>query len=146
VFVLRSNKQKGTSEIWRAFASSALSNVNVTATLSHGLASFITVVNLAVWTRRARTVREPAGRRRAPTGIRRANGEAICCNMGTGQVLISPIPHTHTLKGEDSDETGFGPVSSVVSPTTAQLQRRTTKRLYSWAARLIAPFWGRRSL
>jgi len=31
----RTNGQRGTSEIWRAFATTALSNVTVTATLSH---------------------------------------------------------------------------------------------------------------
>jgi hypothetical protein len=34
VLVQRTNVQRGTSEIWRAFATSALSNVTVTATLS----------------------------------------------------------------------------------------------------------------
>jgi hypothetical protein len=45
--VLRSNKQKGTSEIWRAFASATLSNVTVTATLSHSVVSSITVVSFS---------------------------------------------------------------------------------------------------
>jgi len=43
--VLRSNKQKGTSEIWRAFAASPLSNAKVTATLSHSVVSSMTVVS-----------------------------------------------------------------------------------------------------
>lgn len=44
VLVLRENKQRGTSEIWRAFSSSPLSNTAVTATLSLSVASSITVV------------------------------------------------------------------------------------------------------
>jgi parallel beta-helix repeat protein len=43
--VLRSNKQSGTSEIWRAFASSPLSGVTVTAALSHSVVSSLTVVS-----------------------------------------------------------------------------------------------------
>jgi hypothetical protein len=43
--VLRSNKQKGTSEIWRAFAVSPLSNAQVTATLSHSVVSSMTAVS-----------------------------------------------------------------------------------------------------
>ncbi len=43
--VLRTNKQSGTSEIWRAFATSPLSNVTVTATLSHSVASSMTVLS-----------------------------------------------------------------------------------------------------
>jgi hypothetical protein len=43
--VLRSNKQSGTSEIWRAFASTPLSGITVTANLSHSVVSSITVVS-----------------------------------------------------------------------------------------------------
>jgi len=43
--VLRSNQQSGTSEIWRAFAPSTLSNVTVTAALSHSVVSSLTVVS-----------------------------------------------------------------------------------------------------
>jgi hypothetical protein len=42
--VRRTNTQRGTSEIWRAFAPAALSNVTVTATLSQSVAAAITVV------------------------------------------------------------------------------------------------------
>jgi hypothetical protein len=45
VLVVRTNKQSGTSEIWRAFAPSLLSNVKVTATLSQGVISSITVMS-----------------------------------------------------------------------------------------------------
>lgn len=45
--VLRTNVQRGTSEIWRAFAASTLSNVTVKATLSQSAVSSITVVSLA---------------------------------------------------------------------------------------------------
>lgn len=47
VLVLRTNKQSGTSEIWRAFAPSPLSNAKVTATLSHSVVSSITVVSFS---------------------------------------------------------------------------------------------------
>jgi len=45
VLVIRTNKQSGTSEIWRAFAASKLTNVTVTATLSHSVASSMTVLS-----------------------------------------------------------------------------------------------------
>jgi hypothetical protein len=44
VLVLRTNVQSGTAEIWRAFAASPLTNVTVTATLSHSVVSSMTVV------------------------------------------------------------------------------------------------------
>jgi hypothetical protein len=45
VLVERTNVQKGTAEIWRAFAPSALSGVTVTATLSQKVDSCITVMS-----------------------------------------------------------------------------------------------------
>src|ERR1700730_2787355 len=45
VLVQRTNVQLGTSEIWRAFAPSALTAVTVTATLSQGVLSSITVMS-----------------------------------------------------------------------------------------------------
>jgi hypothetical protein len=45
--VVRSNVQRGTAEIWRAFSASPLSNVSVTATLSQSVASSLTVVSLS---------------------------------------------------------------------------------------------------
>jgi hypothetical protein len=44
---LRSNEQKGTSEIWRPLASSGLSNVQVSAVFSHRAVSSITVVSFS---------------------------------------------------------------------------------------------------
>ena len=43
--VVRTNAQNGTSEIWRAFAASSLTNVSVTATLSQSVSSSITVIS-----------------------------------------------------------------------------------------------------
>ena len=43
--VVRSNVQPGTSEVWRAFATSILTNASVTATLSRGAGSSLTVVS-----------------------------------------------------------------------------------------------------
>ena len=45
VRVVRTNTQGGTSEIWRALATSALSQVTVSATLSQSVASSITVTS-----------------------------------------------------------------------------------------------------
>ena len=45
--VVRTNTQKGTSEIWRAFSSTTLSNVTVTATLSQSVVSSITVMTFS---------------------------------------------------------------------------------------------------
>jgi hypothetical protein len=42
--VKRTNTQRGTAEIWRAFSSTSLSSVSVTATLSQSVAASITVV------------------------------------------------------------------------------------------------------
>ncbi len=47
VLVLRTNVQSGTSEIWRAFAPSPLSNASVTATLSQAVDSSITVMSFS---------------------------------------------------------------------------------------------------
>jgi hypothetical protein len=47
VLVVRTNVQSGTSEIWRAFAPSQLSNVSVTATLSQSVVSSITLVSFS---------------------------------------------------------------------------------------------------
>jgi hypothetical protein len=44
VLVKRSNTQMGTAEIWRAFATTTLANVSVTATLSQSVAASISVV------------------------------------------------------------------------------------------------------
>ena len=43
--VARANAQPGTSEIWRAFATSTISNVTVTATISQSVVSTITVMS-----------------------------------------------------------------------------------------------------
>ena len=43
--VARTNAQSGSSEIWRAFAASSLSNVTVTATLSQSVVSSMTVMS-----------------------------------------------------------------------------------------------------
>ncbi len=45
--VVRTNAQSGTSEIWRAFATSPLSQVTVTATLSKSVASSMTVLTFS---------------------------------------------------------------------------------------------------
>lgn len=45
VLAVRSNSQSGTSEIWRAFAPSTLSNAMVTATLTQSVVSSITVLS-----------------------------------------------------------------------------------------------------
>jgi galactose oxidase-like protein/Big-like domain-containing protein/glyoxal oxidase-like protein/carboxypeptidase family protein len=45
--VVRTNTQSGTSEIWRAFSPSPLTNVTVTATLSQAIVSSMTVMSFA---------------------------------------------------------------------------------------------------
>jgi hypothetical protein len=45
VLVVRTNVQSGTSEIWRAFAPSPLTNVTVTATLSQSVSASMTVMS-----------------------------------------------------------------------------------------------------
>lgn len=47
VLVVRTNRQGGTAEIWRAFASAPLSDVSVTATLSGNVVSSITVMSFS---------------------------------------------------------------------------------------------------
>jgi len=43
--VLRTNKQKGTAEIWRAFSTSSLTNITVRATLSQSVTSSLSVIS-----------------------------------------------------------------------------------------------------
>ena len=43
--VVRTNSQRGTAEVWRAFAPARLTNISVTATLSQAVASSITVIS-----------------------------------------------------------------------------------------------------
>jgi hypothetical protein len=43
--VRRTNSQKGTSEIWRAFAATTLNNLTITATISQSVAASITVMS-----------------------------------------------------------------------------------------------------
>ena len=45
--VQRSNTQRGTAEIWRAFAPAVLTNASVTATLSQRMAASLTVVTIS---------------------------------------------------------------------------------------------------
>jgi outer membrane protein assembly factor BamB len=45
VLVVRTNAQRGTAEIWRAFSSSPLSSITVTATLSQSVVSSMTVMS-----------------------------------------------------------------------------------------------------
>ena len=45
VLVRRTNTQRGTSEVWRAFALSALTNITVTATLGQSAAASMTVMS-----------------------------------------------------------------------------------------------------
>ena len=47
VRVIRTNVQRGTAEIWRAFAASALTNVTVTATISQNVSSSVTVMSFS---------------------------------------------------------------------------------------------------
>jgi hypothetical protein len=47
VRVIRTNAQRGTAEIWRTFASSALTNVTVTASLSQNVSSSMTVMTFS---------------------------------------------------------------------------------------------------
>jgi hypothetical protein len=47
VRVVRTNVQFGPAEIWRAFANTPLTNVSVTATISHSVASSMTVMSFA---------------------------------------------------------------------------------------------------
>ena len=47
VRVIRTNVQRGTAEIWRAFAPSALTNVTVTAALSQSVSSSMTVMSFS---------------------------------------------------------------------------------------------------
>ena len=47
VLVRRTNTQRGTSEIWRTFATGTLASVSVTATLAQAASSSVTVVSVA---------------------------------------------------------------------------------------------------
>src|SRR6266403_2411143 len=108
VLVQRTNAQAGTAEIWRAFASSVLANVTVTATLSQRVLSSITVMSFtgvdtsgangagaigAIGTGNARTgvpaaslVTTRAGS--LVLGVGNDWDNAIARTVGTGQVLV----------------------------------------------------------
>src|SRR5882762_6614287 len=108
VLVQRTNAQAGTAEIWRAFASSVLPNVTVTATLSQRVLSSITVMSFtgvdtsgangagaigAIGTGNARTgvpaaslVTTRAGS--LVLGVGNDWDNAIARTVGTGQVLV----------------------------------------------------------
>ena len=63
VLVVRTNAQSGSSEIWRAFSPSPLTNVSVTATLSQSTVSSLTVMSFTGVTQRAPTVLGRSARR-----------------------------------------------------------------------------------
>jgi uncharacterized repeat protein (TIGR01451 family) len=108
VLVQRTNTQLGTAEIWRAFASSVLANVTVTATLSQRVLSSITVMSFtgvdasgvngagaigAIGTGNARTGLPTASlvTTRAGSlvlGVGNDWDNAIARTVGTGQVLV----------------------------------------------------------
>jgi len=88
--VVRTNVQSGTSEIWRAFALSGLSNVSVTATLSQSVAASITVMSF--------------------TGIDTSgtNGSGAIGATGTGNANSGPPTATLTTTRNGSLVVGVG--------------------------------------
>jgi hypothetical protein len=106
--VVRTAAQRGTSEIWRAFAPSPLSNISVTATLSRAVRSSITVVSFtgvdtsgingsgAIGATASRSASSGAPSASVVTtrndswvfGVGNDSEEAIARTLGAGQTLV----------------------------------------------------------
>jgi len=132
VLVQRTNTQSGTAEIWRAFASSVLANVTVTATLSQRVLSSITVMSFtgvdtsgvngagaigAIGTRNARTGAPTASlvTTRAGSlvlGVGNDWDNAIARTVGTGQILVhqdlASVGDTYWVQRQVSPTTSSG--------------------------------------
>ena len=107
--VQRTNTQSGTAEIWRAFATSPLSNVTVAATLSHSVASSMTIMSFAGVNAAGAIGATGSGNARsgAPTasltttragslvvGVGTDFDNAIARSVGTGQTLVHQLLST----------------------------------------------------
>jgi hypothetical protein len=90
VLAARTNGQRGTSEIWRAFATTALSNVTVTATLSQTVVSSLTVMSF--------------------TGVNAsgANGSGAIGSTGSGSALSGAPTASLVTVGNNSWVLGVG--------------------------------------
>ena len=143
VLVQRTNVQLGTSEIWRAFAPSALTAVTVTATLSQGVLSSITVMSFtgvdtsglngagavgAIGTGNARTGGPTAAlvTTRAGSlvlGVGNDWDNAIARTVGIGQVLVhqdlASVGDTYWVQRQGSPTASSGATVTIndTSPT-----------------------------
>ena len=130
--VVRTNVQRGTSEIWRAFAPSPLSNVTVTATLSSSVPSSLTAMSFkGVDTSGANgsgaigAIRSANASSGAPTatlvttrnnswvfGVGNDFDKAIARTLGAGQTLIHqympPVGDTYWVQMQSSSTPASG--------------------------------------
>jgi Domain of unknown function (DUF4082)/Bacterial Ig domain len=142
--VRRTNVQSGTAEIWRAFAPAALSNVTVTATLSHNVSSTLTVMSFkgvdATGTNGSGAIGATGSGnslRGAPTaslvttrngswvvGVGNDYDNATSRTPGAGQVLVhqylAPVGDTYWVQRQNTATAASGTTVSIndTAPTT----------------------------
>jgi Bacterial Ig domain len=144
--VVRTNVQRGTAEVWRAVAVTALTNVAVTATLAQQSASSITVVSFngadtsgTNGSNGIGATLSASGANGAPTGnvtTTRANSSvwgvgvdwdsAIGRTIGTGQTMVhqflAPVGDTYWVQRRTAATPTIGSVVTIndTAPTTDQ--------------------------
>ena len=144
VLVVRTNTQRGTAEIWRAFASAPLTNVAVTANLAQAAAGLITVVTFTgVDTTGTNgsgaigAIKSANGASGAQTGsvtTTRANSwvwgtgndwaSAISRTIGAGQTMVqeylAPVGDTYWVQRRTATTPTIGTVVTIndTAPTT----------------------------
>jgi len=123
VLVQRTNAQRGTAEIWRAFAPSTLTNVSVKATLSRSVAASITVVSFAGT--------NPSG----------TNGSGAIGATGTGSA--NPGAPTASLVATQNFSRVFG-VGNDVSSATARTLGPNQIMVHQYLAAAADTFWVQR--
>jgi len=142
--VVRTNTQRGTAEIWRAFASAPLTNVAVTANLAQAAAGLITVVTFTgVDTTGTNgsgaigAIKSANGASGAQTGsvtTTRANSwvwgtgndwaSAISRTIGAGQTMVqeylAPVGDTYWVQRRTATTPTIGTVVTIndTAPTT----------------------------
>jgi hypothetical protein len=144
VLVKRTNAQRGTAEIWRAFAPASLTNVTVTATISQSVAASMTVMTFkgvdTTGTNGSGAIGATAsasGASGAPTatvtttrvnslvvGVGNDWDGAVARTIGTGQTMVhqylATVGDTYWVQRTTNAVTGNGTVVTIddIAPTT----------------------------
>jgi hypothetical protein len=144
--VVRTNAQRGTSEIWRAFAAAPLTNVTVTATFVQAAASSLTVMSFtgadpagANGSGAIGAIRSASAASGAPTasvtttrpgswvvGVGNDFARAVSRTVGANQVLVhqylAPVGDTYWVQRTNTAVATSGTVTTIndTAPTTDQ--------------------------